>query len=382
MNQFTAAWPAGADHLRTAWDRLAAGAEAMPDIFLAIAVLVLAVALALLAYTALLRIVARLVRSGRPLLAAIFTQTQAPLRLAFVVLALRIAAPLVPLGGLSVPLGRALQVAFIMLLGWIAHVAVNLAASVYLRRFQTDVDDNLLARKHVTQTRILKRAVGILIVIVTLSAALMTFEAVRQYGVSLFASAGIAGLVVGFAARPLLSNLIAGVQMAITQPIRLDDVVIVEGQWGRIEEITSTYVVVNIWDLRRLVVPLTYFIEKPFENWTRRSAQIIGSVFLYVDYTVPLARLRAKAEEIARTSPHWDGQVVSVQVTDCKESTVELRVLASAAHSSAAWDLRCEIREKLIDFLQREYPDALPRIRARIDPQPREAAAASGSRPI
>jgi small-conductance mechanosensitive channel len=181
--------------------------------------------------------------------------------------------------------------------------------------------------------------------------------------VSLFASAGVAGIVVGLAARPLLSNLIAGLQIAVTQPIRIDDVVIVEGENGTIEEITSTYVVVKIWDLRRMIVPLSYFIEKPFENWTREGAALVGSVYLYVDYGVPVERVREKLQEIVSASKLWDGKVAKVQVTDAKESVIELRATVSARTSSAAWDLRCETREKLIGFLQAEHPEALPRRR-------------------
>jgi small-conductance mechanosensitive channel len=191
----------------------------------------------------------------------------------------------------------------------------------------------------------------------------MTFEPVRQYGVSLFASAGVAGLIVGLAARPLLSNLIGGFQIAVTQPIRLDDVVIVEGEWGRVKEITSTYVVLRLWDERDFIVPLTYFMEKPFQNWTRDSAGLIGTVFIYTDYTVPLERLRDKLDEIVKGSALWDRRVAKLQMTEAKESTIELRAIVSARNSGDAWDLRCEVREKLIEYLQREYPTALPRRR-------------------
>jgi small-conductance mechanosensitive channel len=187
---------------------------------------------------------------------------------------------------------------------------------------------------------------------------------VRQYGVSLFASAGIAGIVAGLAARPVLSNLFAGVQLAMTQPIRIDDAVIVENEWGWIEEITATYVVVRLWDWRRLVVPLTYFIEKPFQNWTREGSALIGSVYLYLDYAAPIAAIRAKLKDIAEHSALWDGKVVNLQVSDAKEHTIEVRALVSARSAPAAWDLRCEVREKLIGFLQAEHPEALPRTRA------------------
>jgi len=191
--------------------------------------------------------------------------------------------------------------------------------------------------------------------------------------VSLFASAGVAGLVVGLAARPVLSNLFAGVQLAMTQPVRLDDQVVVENESGRIEEITSTYVVIRLWDLRRMIVPLSYFIERPFQNWSRESTNLIGAVLLHVDYTAPVERIRSKLTEIVNASKLWDGQVAKLQVTDAKESSVELRVLVSARSSADAFELRCEVREKLIEFLQRDYPNALPRTRQEVvapDQQP------------
>jgi small-conductance mechanosensitive channel len=193
--------------------------------------------------------------------------------------------------------------------------------------------------------------------------------------VSLFASAGAAGLVVGFAARPVLSNLIAGIQLAITQPIRIKDAVLVEGEWGWIEEITSTYVVVKIWDWRRLIVPLSYFMEKPFQNWTRETAEIIGTVFIYTDYKVPVERLRKRLEEIVHESTLWDKNVVNLQVTDFKESTVEIRMLVSARTSPQVWDLRCEVREKLLAYLQCEVPDVLPHTRILLEQQSSAAAA-------
>jgi small-conductance mechanosensitive channel len=202
------------------------------------------------------------------------------------------------------------------------------------------------------------------IALVTIGLALMTFDAVRQYGVTLFASAGVAGIVAGLAARPVLTNFLAGVQLAIAQPIRIDDAVIVENEWGNVEEITFSYVVVRLWDLRRMVVPLSYFIEKPFQNWTRQSSAMLGSIILEVDYTAPVDRIRDKLNEIVHGNPLWDGKVVSLQVTDCKTSTMELRALVSARSSGTVFDLRCQVREKLIAFLQQEHPGALPRQRA------------------
>jgi small-conductance mechanosensitive channel len=260
-------------------------------------------------------------------------------------------------------LARLLGLATICLLGWTALTALHIAADLYLMRFRLDVEDNLLARKHVTQVRVLQRVLEVVIVLVTVGFALMTFDAVRQFGVTLFASAGVAGIVAGLAARPVLSNFLAGVQLAVAQPIRIDDAVIVENESGNIEEITFSYVVVKLWDLRRLVVPLSYFIEKPFQNWTRTGGELIGTVFFYVDHTAPVDVIRNKVVEIVSQSKLWNGKVVSLQVSDCKETTIELRALVSANNASATWDLRCEVREKLIEFLQREYPSALPRRR-------------------
>jgi hypothetical protein len=203
--------------------------------------------------------------------------------------------------------------------------------------------------------------------IFALASMLMVFDSVRQFGASILASAGIAGIVVGFAAQRSIATLLAGFQIALTQPIRVDDVVIVENEFGRVEEITLTYVVVRVWDLRRLVVPISYFIEQPFQNWTRSSADILGTVFLYVDYGVPLDSLRAELTRVLKASRFWDGKVNVLQVTDAKEHTLELRALASAADASLAWDLRCEIREQLVGFIQRTYPESLPRFRASLD---------------
>jgi small-conductance mechanosensitive channel len=261
-------------------------------------------------------------------------------------------------------LARLLSMAVIGLIGWTAIVALQLSAAAYLRRFRLDADDNFLARKHNTQVRILLRVVDGIIVLVTIGAALMTIPSVRQYGISLFASAGIAGIAAGLAARPVLSNLLAGVQLAMTQPIRLYDSVIVEGEYGTIEEIGATYVTVKLWDLRRMVVPLSYFIEKPFQNWSREnSSSLIGSVMLYVDYRAPVAVIREKLMEILRQSDRWDGTTAALQVTDFKQGSIELRCLMSARAPGQTFDLRCEVREKLIDFLQREHPEALPHSR-------------------
>jgi small-conductance mechanosensitive channel len=307
--------------------------------------------------------------------------TRGPSRLAYVVFLVGAALPSVNFSAsTTIVIAHVLLVGFVLLVGWTSIRASEIGATLYLHRFRTDVDDNLLARKHLTQVRILKRAADILIGLFTIGVALMTFDEVRQYGLSLFASAGAASLVVGLAARPLLTNLIAGVQIAITQPIRLEDAVIVEGEWGWIEEITSTYVVVRLWDWRRMVLPIAYFLEKPFQNWTRESGALIGSVFLYLDYSVPVQAVRDKLTEIAAESPLCDGKVINLQVSDARDSVIELRALVSARTAPQCWDLRCEVREKLIAFVQAEYPHALPHMRIAFDKTATDRAPAKDAR--
>lgn len=339
----------------------------LPNPVVAIMIVLLAVAIAYSLHRNVRRLLRMMLANRYPYALSVFTQMRSVTRLALVILAMIIAIPVAPFDPDTADwLARLLLIAVIILIGWAAITALRIGADLYLLRFRIDTDDNLLARKHFTQVRLLLRTAEVLVVIVTIGACLMTFEPVRQYGVSLFASAGVAGIVAGLAARPVLSNLFAGVQLAMTQPIRLDDQVVVENEWGWIEEITATYVVVRLWDWRRLIVPLTYFIEKPFQNWTRESASLIGTSFIYVDYRAPVGIIRDKLNEIVKASKLWDGKVVSLQVTEAKERTIELRCLMSASSAGNAFDLRCEVREKLIDFLQREHPEALPTQRAEI----------------
>jgi small-conductance mechanosensitive channel len=355
---------------------LAAGPDWVPPPVWSGAILLLAVFLALLLHRVSLKAFKRFLVTDKPraFLRTFVTVTEGPSRLAFVIFALAAALPSTSFSPVTTSrINHVLLVALTVLAGWSAIRAFEVASTMYLQRFRTDVDDNLLARKHLTQIRILQRAVNTLVVVIALGAALMSFDSVRQYGVSLFASAGAASLVVGLAARPLLTNLIAGLQIAITQPIRLEDAVIVEGEWGWIEEITSTYVVVRLWDWRRLVVPLTYFLDKPFQNWTRETGSLIGSVFLYVDHTVPVEAVRQELAVIAAASALWDKRVVSLQVSDVRETVIELRALVSARNAPQTWDLRCEVREKLVAFLQKNYPQALPQRRLSFEGADREA---------
>lgn len=289
-----------------------------------------------------------------------------PTRLAIVLMAL-VAA--VPSSGLSSETQRQfivpLTALFILLVGWSCMAAIGLGGDVYLDRFKTGYE-NALTRKHVTQVRLLRRVAQVMLGLITVGAAMMTLPAIRQYGVSLFASAGAAGIVVGLAARPLLSNLLAGIQIAITQPVKIEDSVVINGEWGWVEDITSTYLVVRTWDWRRLIVPLSWFLEQPIQNWTRETTTIIGQVLLNVDYRTPIDDVREELDRLVHASKLWDGSVVNLQVVDATENTIQLRLLATASDASRAWDLRCELREKMIAYLQREHPDCLPRHRLEV----------------
>ncbi|OHB60569.1 MAG: mechanosensitive ion channel protein MscS [Planctomycetes bacterium RBG_13_46_10] len=286
-----------------------------------------------------------------------------PLQWTVVIFIIRLASPAALPAEAAAGANHVLSLFLIAAVSWLLIKTVYVLEDYIASRFEVDVKDNLRARKIHTQLKVLKRIVIILVAIIGLSSMLMTFPKVRQLGTTILASAGIIGIVVGMAAQRTIGTFIAGLQIAFTQPIRVDDVVIVENEWGRIEEITLTYVVVKIWDLRRLIVPITYFIEKPFQNWTRVSADILGTIFIYVDYTVPVGAVREELHRILKESQLWDGKVCVLQVTDANERTVELRALASAVDASSAWSLRCEVREKLLEFVRNKYPQALPRLR-------------------
>ena len=299
-------------------------------------------------------------------------RTQGPGRLTLITIAVAAAiqvAPLTP--GQSRYVHHVLLICLILLLGWICMKAIDIGSALYMHGFKVDVEDNLLARKHLTQVRILRQAAAVLVGLVTVGFALTTIDAVRQWGVSLLAAGGAAGIVVGLALQPLLTNLVAGIQIAITQPIRIDDAVIVENEWGWIEEISVAFVVVRLWDWRRMVLPLSYFIQHPFQNWTRQSSALIGTVLIYVDFAAPVDVMRAKLEEITKASKLWNGDVVNLAVTDLRERVMEVRCLVSARNASQTFDLRCEVREKMLAFLKTEYPDALPRDRLVLASLPR-----------
>ena len=246
---------------------------------------------------------------------------------------------------------------------WLVVRIIAAAGQILVLMHPVDVKDNLNARRIQTQTRVLSRTLMLFVVVFGVASALITFPSVRQIGTGLLASAGLAGLVIGFAAKPLLGNLLAGLQIALTQPIRLDDVVIVEGEFGRIEEITGSYVVVALWDERRMVVPLQWFIEHPFQNLTRTSAQIMGSVFLWVDFGFPVDPLRQELATLCDGNPDWDRRVCGIQVTDASDRAVQLRILVSSNSASQNWDLRCFVREHLVAFIASDYPEYLPHLR-------------------
>ncbi len=258
---------------------------------------------------------------------------------------------------------------------WLGLRCVRAVAQTIIELNPANIADNLQARRIQTQTRVLARSVMVVIVVIGSGAALMTLPLLRQIGSSLLASAGVAGLVVGFAAKPVLGNLLAGMQIALTQPIRLEDVVIVQNEWGQIEEITGTYVVVRIWDQRRLIVPLQWFIENPFQNWTRTSSDILGTVLIWVDYRMPVAPVRDEVERICRAAPEWDGRLCLLQVVEAGERAMQLRVLVSAGDAGKCWDLRCRVRAELLDYIQRVFPEYLPRLRAELpsDEPPRRS---------
>ncbi|MEN7546582.1 mechanosensitive ion channel domain-containing protein [Rapidithrix thailandica] len=259
------------------------------------------------------------------------------------------------------------QVAFIISLSWIGIRLLYLFEDLLLEKYDISVEDNFKARKMQTQLKFLKSIGVIAIVIISIAAISMNINALQNFGKGLLASAGVAGIIVGFAAQRSIANLLAGIQIAFTQPIKLDDAVLVEGEWGKIEEINLTYVVVKIWDLRRLILPITYFIEKPFQNWTKTTADLIGNVILYTDYRMPVDKIRQKLKEILEEEPHWDRNTCVLQVVDNTERTLQLRALMSARNSGLTWDLRCSVREKLIHYIQHHYPEYLPKSRVYLE---------------
>ena len=334
------------------------------------ALLISTILLALVAHRIIFAVARRVTRrSPNPLLASVVRHGERPAQL---ILLLAVMAAILPVLPLPPALDHAAEhivgLGLVGCIGWLLIAVVEGFNKLVEIRHSIDVRDNLSARRIRTQVQMLRRITETIVVIVTVAVMLMTFPPIRSIGESILASAGLAALIAGFAARSTLTNFAAGIQVAFTQPIRLGDVVVVEGEWGWIEEINITYVVVRIWDLRRLVVPVSYFSEKPFQNWTRNTADLLGTVFLYTDYSLPVDAVRGELRRILESTKLWDGRVWGLQVTNATDRTMELRALMSAPDSSAAFDLRCYVREKLIFFLQQQFPQCLPKTRAEFKP--------------
>ncbi len=337
---------------------------------------------AVLAALVLHRVVGSLLRRatrGAPILNAMLLATQQAGGAALPLAALQVVWGLAPddLRWIG-PLRHANGLLLIAAVTWLATATIRGLSDGVIRQHPVDVEDNIDARRIHTQARVLANSAGVVVVIAGSAMALMTFPGARQVGASLLASAGVLGLVAGLAARPVFSNLISGLQLALAQPLRLDDVLIVQGEWGRVEEITGTYVVMRLWDERRLIVPLQWFIENPFQNWTRSSAQIHQSVFLFVDFTAPLDLLREELQRVVQAAPEWDGRTAQLVVIDASERALKLRVLVSARAAGPAFDLGCKVREALYARLVRDHPEALPRNRQLNEAQ---AGAAEGAGP-
>jgi len=363
------------------WDRIEG---AIPDWLKPFALLIGGIVGAMILHALLYSLARRLSEKTKTDVDGLLVKnTRRPARAALVVF---VAHWLVPTTGLVEPtLGTVRQITtigLILSITWLAIRALGVIDDMILTRHPINVRDNLKARQIHTQTRVLSRTLMIIVGSVGVAAVLMTFPRVRQFGESLLASAGIVGVIIGLAARATIANLIAGVQLALTQPIRIDDAVVIEGEWGWIEEIRSTYVVVKIWDERRLVVPLNDFIEKPFQNWTRKTADLIGTVFIHADYRLPVDTVREELKKIAEACDEFDGRVCVLQVTNAGPTTIELRALVSAGDSPSCWDLRCKVREKLIAYLQAEFPECLPRVRAEIEKGDGKGADYSADAPI
>ncbi|SDC41557.1 mechanosensitive ion channel family protein [Actinokineospora iranica] len=312
----------------------------------------------------LLRRALRRVGKRSALLLELTEHTARPLRwfVAMVVLRVTVGVAL-PAGPWHEPLSHALTLALIGTGAWLLAGVLVSVEQTLLSRLRVDERDNRHARRVQTQITLVRRVTVAGVAVLALGTMLMTFPAARAAGTSLLASAGVIGAIAALAAQSLLGNVFAGLQIAFSDAIRLDDVVIVEGEWGRIEEITLTYLVVHIWDDRRLVIPTSHFMSQPFENWTRREAALLGTVELDVDWTMPVERMRAELRRILENTDLWDGRVCVLQVTDAVNTLVRVRALVSAADAPTLFDLRCLVRERLVGWTRAEHPYAVPRLR-------------------
>lgn len=360
--------------------------QAQQDGVMALGAVLAAIAVGIALHRILFMILARLAKKRQLMFGAIVRRTSRPAAYIFPLLAVLAIFPV-----LQLPADWVARVESVTGILTIAATAWGIVALVmlvadYAKGYQEQAsEDPFRFRQVETRVDILSRVAVTIVVVAATATCLMTFPAVRAIGATLLASAGLAGLAVGLATRPLLENLVAGVQIALTQPIRINDVVIVEKEFGRVQEITSTYVVVVLWDRRDMILPLTYFIDKPFENWSRRSNDLIGTVMLYTDYSMPVDALRAELDAVLPESPLWDGDVKAVQVTDTDTHGMQIRILVSARDAAETFDLRCYVREKLIAFIQERYPAAFPATRieapafARFDGAVRNPAELSAS---
>ncbi len=324
---------------------------------LAISILVLYILFRTIAY------IAR-IRPNKTLYASLGRNFKRPFKYAIPLLVLIFILPYLSLSyTMHQVLDHLFSILFIAALAWIIVSLLPVIEDVMLCKYDILCKDNLKARRIHTKIQMVRKLLTPILIFLAVGIILMRFEQFRQLGAGILASAGVVSVILGLAAHKIFGNILAGIQIAFTQPIRIDDVVIVENQWGKITEITLTYVVVEIWDQRNMILPISYFIEKPFQNWTRATADLLGTVYFYTDFNVPVDDLRAELKRIVKDSPKWDQRVCIMQVTDMTERAMEVRALVSSFDSGSLWDLRCEVREKMISFIQKNYPGTFSQVR-------------------
>ncbi|MFV2022294.1 mechanosensitive ion channel family protein [Micromonospora sp. LOL_023] len=359
----------------------------MSDVLLSIAIIIGAVAAAAIAVTVLYRVL-RIVGRRSTLLTDISRRAYWPTLIIAALLAARFTIPVATTNGWHGPVLHLILLAVIGSGGWLVATLLGLAADTALRRFRLDVNDNLAARRAHTQITVIRRVAFAVVGVITVGAMLITFPGARAAGASVLASAGLVGVVAALAAQSTLGNIFAGLQLAFGDALRLDDVVVVEGEWGRIEEMTLGYVVVKIWDERRLILPSNYFTTTPFQNWTRTASSVLGTAEVDVDWSLPVEAMRRELRRIVESeaaAPLWDGRVCGLQVTEATGGTIRTRALVSAANSSALWDLRCLVREQLVGWVQAQHPQSRPRVRAEVGaggPADQAADDANGGGPL
>ncbi|MBO9573032.1 MAG: mechanosensitive ion channel [Chitinophagaceae bacterium] len=306
-------------------------------------------------------------KQGFSVFKSVWKRLNKPALLFIILMAINFTLPLLGIKGkLYYALDKTTDILITISFALILIGFVNVGQDYILHVYDLSKGDNLRERKIRTQLQFVRKFLISFIIVLAVCAILLSFENVRKLGTGLLTGVGLGGIIIGFAAQKSLGNLLAGFQIAFTQPLRIDDVLVVEGEWGRVEEITLTYVVLNIWDQRRLILPINYFIEKPFQNWTRTTAELLGTVFIYLDYTAPIDAIRAELKNILAENHLWDKRVSNVQVTDTTANGIQIRILVSAATSGQAFDLRCIVRERLISFIQKNHPGCLPKTRAEI----------------